>query len=44
MGNMKDSLNQVELDCIKLKLKFAVWEEKVVLRLVHVEQVGLDVI
>jgi len=39
MGNMKDSLNQVELDCIKLKLKFAVWEEKVVLRLVHVEQV-----
>lgn len=39
MRNMEDSLNKVELDCIKLKFKLAVWAEKVVLRLVHVAQV-----
>ena len=38
-GKMDDSVNQVEL-----KLKLAVSAEKVVLRLVHVAQVGLNVV
>ena len=43
--NMHDSFNQVELDCIQLKLKLAVSAEKVVvLRLGHVTQVGLHVV
>ena len=43
-GNIGDLLNQVEHDCIKLNLKLAVSAEKVVLRFVHVTQVGLNVV
>ena len=41
--NIGDSLDQVELDSIKLKLKLAVSAETVILRFVHVTQVGLNI-